>query len=162
MHVASLYKSRGVPLKQPVCAICVDRTRGKTRRVEFGYGVAVWLCPGHASVEFLTARSGRDAVLTLMRIWQAHGCYTAARQKALDAHLAALRGPRPRRRAGSYAWPAVRLRAEQLFASGAQLAAVTKRVGDADYGVGTPPSSRTVRRWRSDRRWLAHPPRAPS
>ena len=157
-----MYKARHVPLKQPVCAICVDRTRGKTSRVEFGYGVAVWLCAGHASVEFLTARSGRDVVLTLMRIWQAHGCYTAARQKALDAHLAALRGAPPRRRAGSYAWPAVRLRAEQLFASGAPLASVTQRVVDADYGVGTPPSPRTIRRWHTDRRWLSRPPPAPS
>src|SRR5689334_14561595 len=95
----------GVPAKQRVCAICVDRTRGRTTRVDFGYGVAVWLCAGHAGVGFLTARSGRDAVLTLMRTCEAHGCYTANRKKALDAHLAALRGPRPRRRPGSYAWP---------------------------------------------------------
>jgi hypothetical protein len=162
MYVASLYKARGVSNKQPVCAICVDRTRGKTVKVEFGYGVVVWLCAGHASVDFLAARGGRDAVLTLMRVWQAHGCYTVARQRALDAHLAALRGPRPRRRAGSYAWPAVRLRAEQLFASGVALASVTQRVADADYGVGTPPSPRTVRRWHADRRWLTHPPRAPA
>jgi hypothetical protein len=154
MRVATLYKARGVPVKQPVCAICVDRTRGRTMRVEFGFGVSVWLCAGHASVEFLSARSGRDVVLTLMRVWQAHGCYTAARRRALDAHLAALRGRPPRRRPGSYAWPAVRVRAERLFAAGATVASVTERVLAAGYGVGTAPSPRTIRRWRTDRRWL--------
>ena len=29
----TLYKARNVPTKQPVCAICVDRTRGRTQRV---------------------------------------------------------------------------------------------------------------------------------
>ena len=29
----TLYKARDVPTKQPVCAICVDRTRGKTHKL---------------------------------------------------------------------------------------------------------------------------------
>src|SRR5207302_7593698 len=91
MYLASLYKARKVPTKSPVCAICVDRTRGKTRQVSFGYGVKVWLCEGHASVEFMTQRGGRDLVITLMALWRAHGCLTAARHKALDAHLDGLK-----------------------------------------------------------------------
>ena len=158
MQVPTLYKARKVPTKQHVCAICVDRTRGRTTSVDFGYGVTVWLCQAHASVEFLAARGGRDVVLTLMRVWEAHGCYTANRRKALDAHLRALRGPRPRRRAGSYAWPAVRARAETLFAAGTALSSVTQRVHEASYGAATPPSPRTIRRWRTDRRWITHPP----
>lgn len=152
-YLPTLYKARGVPLKQPVCAICIDRTRGKTTRVDFGYGVHVWLCTGHASVDFLTARSGRDAVLTLMRMWQAQGCYTQARKRPLDAHLASLK-TRPRRRPGSYAWPAVRARAERWFAAGAGTAPVVDRIQQRAYGGATAPSLRTIRRWRSDRRWL--------
>src|SRR3954467_5089144 len=81
MSLPTLYKARGVPTKQQVCAICIDRTRGRTQLVKLPYGVSVWLCAGHADGEFLTRRSGRDFVLTLSRIWQASGCYTAARQK---------------------------------------------------------------------------------
>jgi len=40
----TLYKARHVPTKQPVCAICVDRTRGKTQRLQLTHRVAVWLC----------------------------------------------------------------------------------------------------------------------
>src|SRR2546421_378273 len=30
-YVPTLYKARNLPLKRPVCAICVDRTRGRAR-----------------------------------------------------------------------------------------------------------------------------------
>src|SRR5207245_2405355 len=111
-YLPSLYKARNVPTKQPVCAICVDRTRGKTQRVGFGYGVEVWLCAGHASAAFQRQRSGRDLVLTLTELWRANGCLTVARRKAMDAHVASLK-PRPQRpRPGSYAWPRVRATAE--------------------------------------------------
>ena len=156
-YVPTLYKARKVPLKQPVCAICIDRTRGRTTRVDFGYGVHVWLCAAHAGVEFLTGRSGRDAVLTLMRTWEANGCLTTARHKALNAHLASLRARPQRRRPGSYAWPAVRVRCERLFAAGAATSSVLQRVAGAAYGDSTPPSPRTIRRWRTDRRWLSSP-----
>src|SRR3954462_5239320 len=102
----TLYKARRVPPKQPVCLICVERTRGKTTLVRMSYGVTVWLCQGHASPAFQSQRSGRDFVLTLMQLWQAAGCLTAARHKALDAHLASLRPTRSARPLpGSYAWP---------------------------------------------------------
>jgi hypothetical protein len=52
----TLYKARGVPTKQPVCAICLDRTRGRTTRLDLGHGVHVWLCAPHASLEFQTHR----------------------------------------------------------------------------------------------------------
>jgi hypothetical protein len=155
----SLYKARGVPTKQPVCAICVDRTRGRTTQVEVGYGVCVWLCETHASPEFRTFRAGRDFVLTLQRIWQANGCLTAARHRALDGHLAALK---PQRRAqaatlpGSYAWPAQREAAERAWSKGATLQSTLTRACDpARYGDGRPPSRRTVQRWRAQRRWLS-------
>jgi hypothetical protein len=153
--VYSLYKARKVPTKLPCCAICVDRTRGRTQRVSFGYGVEVWMCSRHASTEFLTQRSGRDVVVTLMGVWQANGCLTAARHKALDAHLAALK-PKPRRpRPGSYAWPAVRVRAERLWQAGAPRDHVQQRILTATYTNAGPPSRRTVQRWHHERRWAA-------
>jgi hypothetical protein len=42
----TLYKARGLPsLKRPVCAICIDRTKGRTEEIRLGYRVTVWLCP---------------------------------------------------------------------------------------------------------------------
>ena len=107
----TLYKARGMR-KQPVCAICVERTRGRTVRVELGYGVGVWLCPSHAGAGFLHRRGGRDLVLTLQQLWQAHGCLTPSRHKALLRHLKRLEGPSLRKaeRPGSYAWPRLRRR----------------------------------------------------
>jgi hypothetical protein len=158
----SLYKARKVPAKQPVCAICVDRTRGKTQRVTFGYGVEVWLCGTHASTEFLTQRSGRDVVVTLIGIWQANGCLTAARHKALDAHLNALKARPARKRPGSYAWPNVRVRAERLWGGGESRATVQERILSARYLNAGPPSRRTIQRWHADRRWATRraPPQA--
>ena len=156
----TLYKARGMALKQRVCAICVDRTRGRTRRVVLGYGVSVWLCPGHADEGFLTRRSGRDLVTTLLGIWQANGCLTAARSKALDAHIRAVQGAasRERPRPGSYAWPELRREAERRFARGVPLAAaIGQLVAGLHVGAGAarPPSTRTFARWRAERRWLA-------
>ena len=104
----TLYKARKVPTKQAVCAICAERTRGRTRLVELGYGVTVHLCQGHASQEFQTQRNGRDFVLTLQRLWHAHGCLTAARSNALRRHLTACSGTEARPRPGSYSWPELR------------------------------------------------------
>ena len=96
-----------------LCAICADRTRGRTTRIRLAYGVTVWLCREHASPEFQVRRDGLDLVETLERLWHAHGCLTAARRRALAAHVAVVtREPAPRSRPGSYAWPELRLRAE--------------------------------------------------
>jgi hypothetical protein len=158
MAPATLYKARNVRTKQPVCAICVDRTRGRTERLDFGYGVAVWLCERHGAVEFLTRRGGGDIVATLQQLWTAHGCLTAARRKALESHLHSLRARSPRPLPGSYAWPAVRLRAEHAFALGRPTGTVVSDVLESAYGEATAPSVRTIRRWRTQRRWLARPP----
>jgi hypothetical protein len=50
----TLYKARNLSTKRPVCAICLDRTRGRTEPIRLGYRVTVWLCPGHASHAFQT------------------------------------------------------------------------------------------------------------
>jgi len=158
----SLYKARGVPLKQAVCAICVERTRGKTQAVYLAYGVQVHLCAGHASEEFRRRNAGRDFALTLMRLWQAHGCLTAPRHRALEAHLAALRhgpaGANARPRPGSYAWSALRAEAEGLFARGAAPGRTISELRRRhEGGDATPPTVRTMQRWHSEHRWLLRP-----
>lgn len=155
-QLPTLYKARGVPTKRAVCAICVERTRGRTVEVRFGYGVRVWLCAGHASPEFQTQRGGRDLVLTLQRLWQAHGMLTTARGKALTAHLAACRERGERPRPGSYSWPDLRAAAERRFAAGAGAHSVFRDL-PGWHGEGCPgrlPSARTLRRWHAQRRWL--------
>ena len=106
-------------------------------------------------------RSGRDFVLTLQRLWQAHGCLTTARSRALSAHLAALTAtPRARRRPGSYAWPELRRRLEARFAGGLSPSAATAQVTrafSAGHPLARPPSTRTVQRWHADARWLTSP-----
>jgi hypothetical protein len=158
-YLPTLYKARRVPTKQAVCAICVERTRGKTRLVELGYGVTVHLCQGHASHQFQTQRSGRDFVLTLQRLWHAHGCLTVARANALRRHLAACSGAQARPRPGSYAWPELRQTAETAFAAGIPAPTVIAAFHHLHQnGPAHPPSTRTMRRWHTQRRWLARPP----
>ncbi len=162
-YLPTLYKARNLRSKQVVCAICVERTRGETQRVDLGYGVHVWLCTAHASTEFQARRSGRDFAQTLQQLWAAHGCLTRNRSRALDAHMARLRAQtRARPHPGSYAWPVLRREAERRFAGGAPLSAVARHL--AGRLAGSPaeaPSHRTLYRWRHERRWmvrLAAPP----
>jgi len=159
-YLPSLYKAR-VPTRQRVCCICVDRTQGKTEKVRLGYGVEIWLCAPHASVKFQRQRGGRDFVLTLHELWASHGCLTLNRSKALTAHGAALKQGRNAKRArpGSYAWPELRRRAESAYASGATPDAITHHVNHLfDTYPARPPSRRTLRRWHTERRWLAPGP----
>jgi hypothetical protein len=156
----TLYKARNVPTKQPVCAICVDRTRGATQRLRLTHRVSVWLCADHAGREFQTRRSGRDFVTTLAAVWKANDCLTVARDKALNAHLERLRGAAPQRpRPGSYAWPDLRRSVERDYARGATPHEAHAAV-QHEHGAGsaTPPSRRTIQRWHAQRRWLVRPP----
>jgi hypothetical protein len=157
-YLPTLYKARGVPGKSPICAICLDRTRGKTLERQLTHGVRIWLCEPHHSVEFLRRNAGRDFAVTLMRIWRSHGCLTRSRNRALDAHLDAIRStgrtasrPRP----GSYAWPRLRYEAEQAFARGEHVLTTIARLRRRHaQDHATAPSIRTMRRWFSQGRWL--------
>ena len=109
--------------------------------------------------EFQTRRNGRDFVLTLERLWKAHGCLTVARSNALRRHLAACSGAEARPRPGSYSWPELRQEAEAAFAAGSpadKVIAALRRLHAA--GAAHPPSTRTMRRWSTERRWLARAP----
>ncbi len=164
----SLYKARGVPVKSPVCAICLDRTRGRTLERPLTHGVCIWLCAGHHSTEFLRRNAGRDFVVTLQRTWRSNGCLTRARSRALDAHLAAVRALGrarviARRRPGSYAWPRLREEAEQAFARGERvLATIALLRARHARDHATVPSVRTMRRWFADGRWLRLPDAVPA
>ena len=162
-YLPSLYKARKYPTKQVPCCICVERTRGRTQKLVLGYGVEIWLCKEHASPEFQRQRNGRDFELTLMRLWQAHGCWNIARQKALKAFTAAREeNKRGRHRPGSYAWPDLRRRAEQAFAQGAAPDRLHAQIAQHyRYCPARPPSRRTLGRWHAERRWLAAPTSAP-
>src|SRR5690349_2509049 len=145
MSPPTLYKARQVPTKQPVCAICVDRTRGKTQKLQLTHRVSVWLCHDHAGPGFQTRRSGRDFVTTLAAVWKANDCLTSARSKALTAHLERLRAPRPPRpRPGSYAWPDLRRDLERAYAEGATPQQACRHENE-QHGAGParPPSRRT-------------------
>jgi hypothetical protein len=160
----SLYKCRGVPVKSPICAICLDRTRGRTQLRELTHGVRLSLCEGHNSIEFLRSNGGRDFVVTLSRTWGAQGCLTRARSHALAAHLAALRAlgtGNTRARPGSYAWPRLRREAERHFARGDSVIATIDRLRRRHaLDHAKVPSIRTMRRWFSQGRWLRSPGRA--
>jgi hypothetical protein len=155
MAVPTLYKARGMSVKRPVCAICVDRTRGLTVSLRLTHGVTVWLCEAHASPEFQTRRSGRDFVLTLQRLWRAHGCLTAARGQALTTHLAAMAERPGQPKPGSYAWAGLRRLAENEFAEGGPpMPTITRLRARYSGGTAAPPSVRTMQRWHRERRWL--------
>ena len=160
-RLPSLYKARGIPVKSQICAICLDRTRGKALERQLTHGVRIWLCEGHHSVGFMRANAGRDFAVTLMRTWSAHGCLTRARSRALHAHLHAIRstGTRVNRpRPGSYAWPRLRLEAEAAFACGKPVFATIARLRQRHVlDHATVPSIRTMRRWFSQGRWLRLP-----
>jgi len=140
---------------ESVCAICADRTRGRTVALPLTHGVTVQLCEHHASPEYQMRRGGLELAETLERLWQAHGCLTAARRRALAAHIALVtREPAPRQRPGSYAWPALRQLAEAEFALGGPAQPTIDRLRrELAGGPVTPPSVRTMRRWHAQRRW---------
>jgi hypothetical protein len=54
-----------------LCAVCADRTRGRTIRLRLTHGVTAWLCETHASTEFQLRRGGRALAEALERVWLA-------------------------------------------------------------------------------------------
>jgi hypothetical protein len=162
----SLYKAPWSG-KEPLCALCLSPTRERRSQLHLSHGVAVWLCPAHASPEFQRRRAGRDFARTLWEAWRATGSLTRRRERALDAHLARVQrrgGARPR--PGSYAWPRLRREVEARAARGERPRAIVlslrnrRRTRDKDPEG---PSARTLYRWLAEGRWLAPPaPRRPA
>jgi hypothetical protein len=157
----SFYK--GEPLGAlPPCAICMGRGEGERGQLTLPGGVSVWLCAAHRSTSFQRRRAGRDFVFTLSCVWQAAGCFTARRRRALELHRQRLlsrdRPPPARPRPGSYTWPRLRQEAEGQWAGGAPLGRVIDRVrAKAARGLARPPSRTTLYRWHAEARWRAGP-----
>lgn len=144
--------------KKPPCAICAGPGEGPRAKLTLAYGVEVWLCEMHRSLEFQQRRVGRDFIVSLSCVWRAANCLTRQRQRALDAFRESLRPqPDPPLR-GSYAWPKLREEAELRFAAGETVADV---IGDLhaklDGTAAQPPSLRTVQRWFHEGRWRGSP-----
>src|SRR5262245_20514967 len=155
----SLYKGERLG-KRPPCLICMGPGEGERAQLHLPYGVSVWLCGAHRSAEFQARRAGRDFVASLWRAWEAAGCLTKARSRALEAHRARVLGQGgPRSRPGSYSWPALRREAEARFAAGEAPGRVMRELRErALGGAAVPPSRRTLRRWFQEGRWLGGPP----
>jgi hypothetical protein len=157
----SFYK--GEPLGSlPPCAICMGRGEGERGQLTLPGGVTVWLCGAHRSGAFQRRRAGRDFFFSLSCVWEAAGCLTARRRRALELHrerlLAGDRGPGPRQRPGSYAWPELRREAEGQWAKGQPLRRVIDRLrAKAARGLARPPSRTTLYRWHTEARWRAGP-----
>ena len=151
----TFYKARGMGASPP-CAICMGPGRSPRAAVHLPFGVRVWLCADHSSDEFARRRAGRDLAVSLMSVWEAAGCLTRARHRALDAHLARIsRLASGRELPGSYAWPALRREAEARFARGESVGVVARELrARHDPDPATAPSRRTMQRWHSERRWL--------
>jgi hypothetical protein len=142
-----------------MCALCTDCTRGRTIRLRLTHGITVWLCQVHASPAFQLRRDGRELAEALERAWEANGCLTVARRRALAAHVALVsRDPATARpRPGSYAWPELRARAEAEWALGAPpLPTIRRLLREVAGGPVTPPSERTMQRWHRERRWAGN------
>ena len=157
----TLYKARNVPHKQPVCAICVDRTRGPHRAgaaVPSRRRVAV-----RRSCEPRRSRPAAAAAISSVR-WPVCGRRTTASPPPATA-----RSPRT-----WSAWPNRRRNGRGRAATRgpscvATSSAVTRRAprrprsrppstrAFADCPA-RPPSRRTIQRWHAQRRWLAHAP----
>lgn len=149
----SLYKGARLGSRPP-CLLCMGPGTGERAPLRLSHGVSVWLCEAHRSPAFVRRRAGRDLVRSLMGAWEAAGCLSAARSAALDGLLAAIRGPAPRARPGSYAWPELRREAEARIAAGQEPGAVIGLVrGRIGPGPARAPSVRTLQRWIAQGRW---------
>ena len=74
--------------------ICMGPGEGERAQLHLPGGVSVWLCAAHRSAGFHPA-GGEGSGVSLMGAWEAAGCMTRARHRALDAHRARWPGLRP-------------------------------------------------------------------
>ncbi len=144
--------------EHPVCAICASTRNGRAVEHHLTHGVSVWLCDTHRDTAFLCRRGGRDLIECLTGLWQSAGCLNGRQRAALAAHVRRVGAGTVRRaRPGSYSWPRLRAEAERRFAAGEPPGRVIRDLRirhEAD--TATVPSVRTMRRWFTQARWLAH------
>ena len=157
-----IYKNReaGRPRKAPRCVCCFPQSRAG-QVVPLRYGVQLVLCEDHRDPEWITAASGRFFLASVAETFRSLGLTGRRYGRALRAFVEDARQrslPAPRRRPGSYTWPDLRERAEQVWAEGGAyhdgeqaLLAVVAAERAPDWPM---PSPHTVRRWWREKRWL--------
>lgn len=138
------------------CAIC-GHTGGRVRSVHhMTHGVSVWLCEAHGNEGFLRKDNGTVFTQSLAGMWIASGVLTERRMAALRAHVRQTQfAGADRDQPGSYSWPLLRREAEQRFAAGHDPNQVIRELRDRHRDCpAMAPSTRTMRRWYTQSRWL--------
>jgi hypothetical protein len=143
------------------CVICGHHGRGPAHPYHLTHGFSVWLCVPHSTTEFLQRRDGLEFVERIAVSWASGGRLTSRAQAALRAHVARIQfADAARDKPGSYSWPVLREKAEARFAAGEPPDIVIDSLrASHEGGTAVVPSVRTMRRWFSEARWLARPPR---
>jgi hypothetical protein len=157
---ARIYKSRSHSgsRKGPRCIACFPRSCAG-QRVPLPYGVSLALCGDHRDPRFVASQAGRAFLAAIGDLFSSLGLTARRYGAALAAFVEQVRRPeRPRRpRPGSYAWAPRRRDAEAVWSAGGSFErGLTIALADppAPRARTALPSSRTVRRWWQDRRWL--------
>ena len=133
------------------------------QKVPLTLGCSLVLCPDHRDPNFIASDSGRRFLAAVSALYQSLGLNSARFGAALRAFVDRCANPHnhapKRHRPGSYAWPERRQAAERVWSRGGSFAQglAAALAAPPDLRVRTP-SSRTVRRWWHDRRWLGPPP----
>lgn len=157
-----VYKNRdaGSPKKAPRCLCCFPQSRAG-QIVPLGYGVEIVLCEDHRDPAFVASYSGRAFYASVLTTWRSMGLTGRRYEQALLRFVteAGRRGvPAGRPRPGSYTWPHLRRRGEEVWAAGGTYHDGEQAIVDA-LGSDRPPdwpmpSPHTIRRWWREKRWL--------
>ena len=143
------------------CIACFPRSCAG-QRVPLPYGVSLVLCKDHRDPRFIASRNGRDFLSAVSELFTALGLTAKRYGAALRRFVKQTAEPdKPRRaRPGSYAWAVRRQDAETVWSRGGSfhqgLAVALADPPEPRARAGIP-TSRTVRRWWQERRWLVPP-----
>jgi len=155
-----IYKGRGRgPAKALRCCCCFPQSVAGLE-ISIGGGVRIVLCADHRDPAFLGSRNARDFLAALATLYRSLGLTGRRYGEALLGFVERIREvgvPTPRRRPGSYSWPAARAAAEAVWAAGGAYGAGVAVIDEATatLPVGAiGPSPTTVRRWYHQQRWL--------
>lgn len=138
---------------------CVVCSGAGARPYFMTHGVVVALCKAHREMSYLRRRSGRTFGADLRRHFLAKfGSLSGHQQAAIHTHSGCVSGVDLKSGPGSYAWPSVRIEAEQRFAAGDDprvvIAQLRRRYSSS---IAIVPSVRTLQRWFAQGRWLVDP-----
>jgi hypothetical protein len=161
---ARIYKNRHHQgsKKAHRCLACFPHSRAG-QRIPLAHGVSLVLCAAHRDPRFIASRNGRDFLSAVGELFAALGLTARRYGEALRRFVKQIAEPdKPiRARPGSYAWAARRRDAETVWSRGGSfhqgLHAALADPPDPRARAAIP-TSRTIRRWWQERRWLQPPP----